>query len=72
MSSPEHRSATTVVIELEPGWIYVKVVEPKPEPERIELLLRRTIDAWFSAHPQYVIDKTQAVREHGILQGIHV
>jgi hypothetical protein len=30
MPSPDERSATTVVIEMEPGWIYVKIAEPKP------------------------------------------
>ena len=72
MSSPDERNATTVVIEMAPGWIYVKIVEPKPEPDRIELLLGLTIEQWFNAHPQFVIDKTQAVTEHGILQGINV
>ena len=72
MPSPEDRNSTTVVIELEPGWIYVKIAEPKPELDLIERLLRRTIDHWFNAHPQFVIDKAQAITDHGIMQGIHV
>lgn len=72
MSSPDERSATTVVIEMKPGWIYVKMAEPKHDPERIELLLRLTIDQWFNTYPQYVIDKTQSVTDHGTLQGVHV
>jgi hypothetical protein len=72
MSSPENGPATTVVIEMGPGWIYVKIAEPKPEPARIELLLGLTIDQWFNAHPQFVIDKKQAHIEHGALQGINV
>jgi hypothetical protein len=32
MSSPENGPATTVVIEMGPGWIYVTIAEPKPEP----------------------------------------
>ena len=40
---------TTVVIEMEPGWVYVKIAEPKPDPSRIEFFLRRTIDDWFDA-----------------------
>ena len=50
MPSPEERNATTVVMEMEPGWIYVKIAEPKPEPDRIEMLLRLTIQQWFNAH----------------------
>jgi len=72
MSSPDEGTATTLVIEMKPGWIYVKIAEPKPDPERIELLLRLTIDHWFSTRPQFVMDKTQAVTEHGILQGINI
>jgi hypothetical protein len=72
MPSPDERSATTVVIEMEPGRIYVKIAEPKPEPNRIELLLRLTIEQWFNAHPQFVIDKAEAVTDHGVMQGIHV
>ena len=72
MPSPEDKSATTVVIEMEPGRIYVKIAEPKPEPGRIEMLLRLTIEQWFNAHPQFVIDKAEAVTDHGVMQGIHV
>ena len=67
MPSPDERNATTVVIEMKPGWIYVKVGEPKPEPDRIELLLRLTIEHWSHAHPQFVIDKTERVTEHGVI-----
>jgi hypothetical protein len=72
MPAPDEGIATTVVIEMEPGWIVVKIVEPKPEPDRIELLLGLTIEQWFNAHPQFVIDKTQSLAEHGTLQGINV
>jgi hypothetical protein len=72
MPSPDEGIANTVVIEMAPGWIYVKIVEPKPEPDRIELLLRLTIKQWFNAHPQFVIDKKLALTEHGILHGINV
>jgi hypothetical protein len=40
MPSPEDRNSTTVVIELEPGWIYVKIAEPKPKLDLIERLFR--------------------------------
>jgi hypothetical protein len=59
-------------MEMEPGWIYVKIAEPEAEPTRTEVLLRLTIDQWFSAHPQFVIDKAQAITNHGVMQGIHV
>ncbi len=72
MPSPHESPANTVVIEMSPGWVYVKIVEPKPEPDRIEFFLRLTIDQWLSTHPHYVIDKTQAVTEHGALQGVNV
>jgi hypothetical protein len=70
-SLPENK-VTTVVIELEPGSVYVKIIEPKPAPGEIELYLRRTIDDWFSAHPQFVIDRAQAIGDHGEMQGIQV
>jgi hypothetical protein len=63
---------TIVVIEMEPGLVYVKVMDPKPAPDRIEFCLRRTIDEWFNAHPQFVIHRAQAVADHGEMQGIHV
>ena len=72
MPSPEDSNSTTVVIEIEPGWIYVKIAEPRPEPNLIERLLRRTIEYWFNAHPQFVIDKAQSITDHGVMQGVHV
>jgi hypothetical protein len=72
MPAPEEKLTTTVVIEMEGGWIYVKIAEPEAEPNRTELLLRLTIDQWFNAHPQLVIDKAQAITDHGVMQGIHV
>ncbi len=72
MPSPGESTAHIVVIELSPGWVYVKIVEPRPEPDRVELLLRLTIDQWFSTRPHYVVDETQAVTEHGELQGVNV
>ena len=70
--SPDDRAATTLVIEMKPGWIYFKIAEPKPEPDMIEWFLRLTIRQWLHQHPQFVIDKTEAVTERGILQGINV
>ena len=65
-------NVTTVVIEMEPGWVYVKIADPKPEPDRIEFFLRRTIDDWFDANPKFVIDKAEAITNHGEMLGIHV
>lgn len=72
MPFPDESPATTMVIELEPGRIYVKIGDPVPEPDRVELLLRLTIDQWFTTHPQCVMDKTQPVAEDGALRGVHV
>jgi hypothetical protein len=72
MPSPAENKVTTVVIEMEPGVVYVKIMDPKPATDRIEFCLRRTIDEWFNAHPQFVIDRAQAVADHGEMQGIHV
>jgi hypothetical protein len=72
MPSPDEKNANTVVIDMARGWIYVKIVEPKPEPDRIERLLGLTIEQWFNAHPQFVIDKTVGLTEHGTLHGINV
>jgi hypothetical protein len=72
MPSPDERNANTVVIEMAPGWIYVKIAEPKPEPGRIDLLLGLTIKHWFISHPHFVIDKTLALTDHWTLHGINV
>ena len=65
MPSPPENKVTTVVIEMEPGSVFVKIIDPKPAPDQIEFYLRRTIDDWFSAHPQFVIDRTQALIDQG-------
>ena len=72
MPSPSESDVTTVVIEMEPGWVYVKIIDPKPAPDRIEFFLRRAIEDWLQAHPQFVIDRSEALSDHGVLQGIHV
>lgn len=72
MPSPSESDVTTVVIEMKPGLVYVKIIDPKPVPERVEFFLRRTIDDWLHAHPQFVIDRSEAFSDHGVLQGIHV
>jgi hypothetical protein len=72
MSSNPSSDVTTVVIEMEPGWVYVKAADPKPSPDRIEFFLRRTIDQWFDAHPSFVIDRAEAITNHGEMLDIHV
>ena len=69
MPSNPNSDVTTVVIEMEPGWVYVKIAEPKPDPSRIEFFLRRTIDDWFGANPIFVIDKAEAITNHGEMLG---
>lgn len=65
-------NVTAVVIEMEPGRVYVKLIDPIPEPNRAELLLRRTVEHWFGDRPQFVIDRTAAFVEDGVLRGMHV
>jgi hypothetical protein len=72
MSTAADDNATTVVILREPGLVYVKIADPKPGRERIEPLLRKTIDIWFNARPQLAIDRSEAVVEDDEMQGIHV
>jgi hypothetical protein len=72
MPTRDDHNATVVVIELGPGHIYVKIVEPKPEPQRVEVLLRQTVAAWFAARPEAVINRTQTVIEGGETLGIQV
>lgn len=72
MPSRDDQCATVVVIELGAGQLYVKIIDPKPAPDRIEFYLRRTINAWSNDHPQFVIDRSEAFSDHGGLQGIHV
>jgi hypothetical protein len=72
MPSLPQNNVTIVVIEMEPGWVYVKMIDPKPAPEQIEIFLRRAIDDWFNARPESVIDRSQTVIDHGTMQGVHV
>jgi hypothetical protein len=72
MSANPTDNVTTVVIEMEPGWVYVKIADPKPALNRIEFFLRRTIDEWFDARPAFVIDRAEAITNHGEMLGIHV
>lgn len=72
MSTNPSDNVTTVVIEMEPGWVYVKIADPKPALDRIEFFLRRTIDEWFDARPAFVIDRAEAITNHGEMLGIHV
>ena len=72
MPAPQENKVTIVVIEMEPGRVYVKIIDPKPSSDQIEFYLRQTIDDWFNTHPQFVIDRTQAIADHGEMQGIQV
>ena len=72
MPPRDYEEATVLVIELEGGQVYFKMNEPKPEPQRVEKLLRLTSDAWFNARPQFVIDRTLPVVEGGETLGIQV
>jgi len=72
MSPQPPADVTTVVIEMEPGLLYVKIAEPKPPADRIEFFLRRTVDDWFTLHPGFVIDGAKAITNHGELLGMHV
>ena len=72
MDSQPSDNVTTVVIEMEPGWIFVKVADPKPPVDRIEFFLRRTVDDWFNARPTFVIDRAEAITNNGEMQGLHV
>ena len=55
-----------------PGWVYVKIADFTSEPDRMEFFPRRTIDDWFDDHPKFVIDKAEAITNHGEMLGIHV
>jgi len=72
MPTQDDQGATVVVIELGGGRLYVKIAEPRPERQRAHDLLRKTIDAWFEAHPQFVIDRAQHVVEAGEILAFHV
>jgi hypothetical protein len=65
-------NVTTVVIEMEPGWVYVKVADRKPHPSRTEFFLRRAIEEWFADRPTLSITKATAITNHGEMLGIHV
>jgi hypothetical protein len=72
MSESADGSVRVVVIPMEPGLVYVKLVDPKPAPDQSESCLRQTIDHWFKAHPGFVIDRAETVTDHGQMQGVQV
>jgi len=72
MSLEPSAGATTVIIQVEPGWVIVKIAEPKPDPDRIAFLLRRTIDHWFDARPSFIIDRTEPITCDGEMLGVNV
>lgn len=65
-------SVTTVAIEMEPGWMFFKVADPKPKPNRIEFFLRRAIEVWFAERSTLVIKRATAITNQGEMLGIHV
>lgn len=72
MASQPSDNVKTVVIEMEPGWIFVKIADPKPPVDRIEFFLRKTVDDWFDARPAFVIDRAETITDHGEMLGLHV
>jgi hypothetical protein len=72
MSRSENPNATVVVIDMGPGHVRVRFAGGSPEPPRADLLIRRTIDAWFSARPHLVIDRVHPVIEAEGLVGADV
>ena len=72
MDSQPSDNVTTVAIEMKPGWIYVKVADPKPPVGRIEFFLRRTVNDWCDARPDFVIDRAESITDHGEMLGLHV
>jgi len=69
---PEPGNVTTVAIELETGWMFFKVADPKPEPSRMEFLLRTTIEVWFAERPTLTIRKATAITSQSEILGVHV
>ena len=65
-------NVTTVVVEMEPGKVFVKVADPKPPADRVEFFLRRAADDWFKARPAFVIDRSEAIATQSEILGLHV
>lgn len=59
----------TKVIELEPGWLFVCIVGPKPDQR--EFWLRQTLSDWLAEHP-HSIERVLPIEHDGELVGIHV
>jgi hypothetical protein len=72
MSESAEDRVRVVVIPVEPGLVYVKLMDPKPAPDQTESCLRQTINQWFKAHPGFVIDRAETVTDHGQMQGVQV
>ena len=63
-------NVTSVVIEMEPGKVFVKVADPKLPAHRIEFFLRRAVEDWFKARPSFVIDRSEAIADQGEILGL--
>ena len=72
MSESAEDRARVVVIPMQPGLVYVKLMDPKPRTDQTESCLRQTINQWFKAHPGFVIDRAETVTDHGQMQGVQV
>jgi hypothetical protein len=72
MSEPAEDRVRVVVIPVEPGLVYIKLIDPRPAPDQTEACLRQTIHQWFRAHPSFVIDRAETVTDHGQMQGVQV
>ena len=62
----------TVVIAMKPGWIFVRIADPRPAPDQILHWLRRTFIDWFRAHPAAIFDGEEIVLNDGEPHGINV
>lgn len=72
MATEADGNANTVAIVVQPGLVFFKIAEPIPNPERTELLLRKTMEHWFSAHPGFLIEDETPVTADGRVVGFHV
>lgn len=72
MSESAEGRVRVVVIPMEPGLVYVKLMDPKPAPDQTESCLRQTIKQWFKDHPGFVIDRAETVTDDGQMQGVQV
>lgn len=62
----------TQVIEIEPGWVFVKFKGPRPPDESRPFWLHKSLTDWLAINPGRAVTRTLPLVVDGRLEGVHV